>query len=348
MAVSLAALLEHETSGLTGPRVPSDRHLRSGSRVSYRYGAFTPSLARSLAGEMLEMYPGGPGGELIPDKRLLTYQPPDGIEDPFVCAELAEPLVKAEHLVADRYLVLTVLSTSRGRRVLSCFDLDRREPVVLKECTLADEIGVNGLEPRDYLSREYEAMGKFASTGHFPRPYDRFEYLGRLFVSMEYITSLSLDQFMMKLAITGHLPGWEMIRRIMARICYIVMDLHKNGFVHGDLKSRNIMISENIIITIIDLETVVPSGFVLPRGAGTRGYINDRRNAGLPVADIDDVYALGAILYLLCTGIEPSVGPGKRPLTSRPLSMLRSDLPVAARAGRPSRTSGAVCRPSKA
>lgn len=82
-AVTLARKLDCATSGLKGPRVPSDRQLRPGSRVSYRYGAFTPQLVRTPVGEVMQMYVGD-DGSLVPDRRLMEYAAPVGLEDPFL------------------------------------------------------------------------------------------------------------------------------------------------------------------------------------------------------------------------------------------------------------------------
>lgn len=326
-AVHLAEKMEVATRGLAGPRVPSDRQLKSGSRVSYRYGAFMPQLVRSMTGEVLEMYLGF-GGTLIPDRRSLAYVPPGGIEDPFVRHGVASPNNDNERVIADRYLEIATLATTRGRRVLACFDLYNRSSVVLKEAWLDNETGMPGFETKDLLSREYKNLEYFRKLHHFPQPFDLFETSDRRYLSMEYIDSPTADEYMVGISRNGHLD-WQKIQSIFHEVCKIVASLHDAGYVHGDLKSSNIMIGEGCV-RLVDLEFCSPIGTTLPRGVGTRGYVSEGRSSGQPVAEKDDIYALGGILYLLCSGAEPSMGPPGKPLTARPLTLLRPDLPISA------------------
>jgi hypothetical protein len=50
-AVRLACDLDKALTGLRGPRVPSDRPLRAGSLVNYRYGRFTDLFVQTRFGQ---------------------------------------------------------------------------------------------------------------------------------------------------------------------------------------------------------------------------------------------------------------------------------------------------------
>src|SRR5438270_636322 len=57
-------------------------------------------------------------------------------------------------------------------------------------------------------------------------------------------------------------------------------------------------------------------------GVGTRGYMSPQQAQGGPPAISDDVYSLGALLFLLTTGAEPSRAPHPFALLERPVAKL--------------------------
>lgn len=76
-AVRLAVGLHDATAGLRGPAVPSDRPLRKGSLVYYRYGGFLHLGTHDVLGDV-RMAIRTPSGELVPDERLSVYSPRSG------------------------------------------------------------------------------------------------------------------------------------------------------------------------------------------------------------------------------------------------------------------------------
>ena len=73
-AVRLAVALDRATAGLRGPAIPSDRPLRPGSLVFYRYGAFSYRWVQSNRGQMLPALQ-APDGTLVPDTRSAGRRP---------------------------------------------------------------------------------------------------------------------------------------------------------------------------------------------------------------------------------------------------------------------------------
>lgn len=327
-AVALAQSLDVATEGLVGPRVPTDRQLRSGSRVSYRYGAFRPLRGKTPSGEVLDFYP-GEGGRPVPDLRRSPYAPPMDQDDPFEKAGVASPYVPRGRVIADRFLCLKTLANSRSRRVLACFDLDLRKPVVLKEASLHDEYGTPGYESRDLIRYELESLRAFADSNHFPAPIDCFDVEDYRLLVMEYISGQTLEQVINAANITYSGLEWPEIVGFFGQIVKILSTLHAVGYVYGDLKSTNILVTEGVI-KLVDLEFCRMIGTSLPKGVGTRGYVSDARRAGEMLSIKDDIYALGAVLYMLCTGAEPSIAPAEKPLLFRPISALKPGLPRSA------------------
>jgi len=105
-AVRLAVALDRATEGLRGPRVPTDRQLRPGSLVHYRYGAFT--VRGGDAGhDLLDL-----GGRLAFDRRASFYAPPFPVADPFEAAGAYVPPNGRRGAIAGRYLVHELLFRS--------------------------------------------------------------------------------------------------------------------------------------------------------------------------------------------------------------------------------------------
>ena len=69
---------------------------------------------------------------------------------------------------------------------------------------------------------------------------------------------------------------------------------------------------------------MTPLGESQRRTRGTRGYVSPQRAGGPPfvVSVAEDVYALGAMLYLAATGAEPSQATDAIDLLVRPLARM--------------------------
>jgi hypothetical protein len=120
-AVELAVALDEATRGLVGPRVPSDRPLRPGSLVHYRYGAFQarPVVQEGTDGfDLLDA-----AGRLTYDRRQQFYAgPPAGFTDPFEADGVYEPAPRRSGAFGGRYLITDVLARSARGGVFKAID----------------------------------------------------------------------------------------------------------------------------------------------------------------------------------------------------------------------------------
>ena len=108
-AVELASRLHKATLGLRGPDVPSDRPLRRGSLVHYRYGAFRtiPGIGDDNSESIFD-----PAGRIDLDARRPYYAPPTWVNDPFVASGEATPEERRNAAFLDRFVVTSALSRS--------------------------------------------------------------------------------------------------------------------------------------------------------------------------------------------------------------------------------------------
>ena len=109
-----------------------------------------------------------------------------------------------------------------------------------------------------------------------------------------------------------------------ARVSAVALDCcaglgyaHAAGLVHRDIKPHNLLVGTDGAVKIADFgvarsldgESLTVTGSVL----GTAGYLAPEQARGEPVTAAADIYALGATLWQLLTGVAPTAGAAPRP-----------------------------------
>lgn len=164
-------------------------------------------------------------------------------------------------------------------------------------------------EKQRFLS-EAEAAASLTHPGIVPI-YNVGTIHGLAFYTMAFIEGRSLAEVVEEGAMDA-----EDALRVIHRLCAALEHAHRKGVFHRDLKPANVLIDSNGQPIIIDFglakmahrdTSLTATGQIL----GTPAYIAPEHAMGQanqsgPVAD---VYATGAILYCLCTGRPPFVGP---------------------------------------
>lgn len=112
---------------------------------------------------------------------------------------------------------------------------------------------------------------------------------------------------------------WERIYSIMGQVCDGLSHAHAEGVVHRDLKPANIFLtheqdsSESVRILdfgIAAFSEAKPEQQLTQTGVifGTPAYMSPEQCAGMKSSQACDIYALGCILYEMCTGSPPFTG----------------------------------------
>jgi serine/threonine-protein kinase len=132
----------------------------------------------------------------------------------------------------------------------------------------------------------------------------------RPYIVMEYLQGQSLGALMREV---HPLPERDAVK-IASRICEALDHMHSHEIVHRDLKPQNIMICSDGSIRIMDfgiakslkMRRITFVGF--SPSMGTPDYMAPEQVKGTRGDVRTDIYALGAILYEMCTGSTPFEG----------------------------------------
>ena len=167
---------------------------------------------------------------------------------------------------------------------------------------------------------------------------------GRPWFAMQYVEGIALPDHC-----TRHALGLEARLKLVVAVCEAVAYAHRQLVVHCDLKPSNVLVDNHGQPRLLDFGI---ARLLEPRGgerqitqtqarALTPGYAAPEQLAGEPVSVATDVYALGAMLYELLTGVRPYAGSDATPVAvavaqakgepRAPSRIDRPDAPVAAR-----------------
>lgn len=103
----------------------------------------------------------------------------------------------------------------------------------------------------------------------------------------------------------------DRILTIFREVCLGIEHVHATGYVHADLKPHNVLVDDELEVTLIDFGFAAPIGEKLESVKGTFGYVAPEQ-AGGRLTEKTDVFNLGAALYWVLTGQNlPSIMPGE-------------------------------------
>lgn len=157
---------------------------------------------------------------------------------------------------------------------------------------------------------------------------------GRMFISLAFVEGESLKRKIER----GFLRPEEAVD-IGTQVAAGLKEAHLKGIVHRDVKSSNIMISDDGQAKILDFGLAKVRGAVLvtKEGAtmGTVAYMSPEQARGEAVDQRTDIWSLGVVLYHSLTGDLPFYGENDQVVLHsilhqdpQPLRKLRPGIPV--------------------
>jgi serine/threonine protein kinase len=155
-----------------------------------------------------------------------------------------------------------------------------------------------------------------------------------LYIALEYLEGETLSERVKR---DGRLE-WREALRLTAKVAEALHHAHQKHIVHRDVKPANIMVLPNGQPKLMDFGIAkIPAAQLTGAGEffGTPSYMSPEQATGEPLDARSDVFSLGAVLYLLLTGVRAFDAPSVPGILARvakkdpsPPSRLTPELPA--------------------
>lgn len=195
-------------------------------------------------------------------------------------------------LIAGRYKVLRPLGEGGFGKVVLADDntIDRRVAI---KFLLSDV-------PAEFGLREAKAAGRIVHP-NVVTVFDVGEADGQVFIAMEYVDGRPLNDFMSPDSLT-----LDERLRLIVQLGHGLHAAHQAGVIHRDIKPRNIIIDQNLVLKIVDFGIARTSGTgtLLGTGqiAGTLDYMAPEQLDSKEIDARTDIFAASVVAYELLSG----------------------------------------------
>jgi len=332
-AVRLAEACDRATATFQGPAILSDRALRPGSLVHYRYGAFAGASIFDKDGQIVAVIHDA-HGEPVPDERKAWFEPPPWAANPFVTTTVTAAAGNGTRppersgrasavLLNSRYVVRQAIKHANKGGVYLAEDRVTGAMVVIKEARAYVEAWGRDGYIVDVLRHEARLLSLVAHLGRTPLVVEVFEQQGHVFVVLERVEGDVLRDYVAARAEeTGQGLSGPELTAMIRQLAETMEVMHAAGILLRDFTPNNLMVLPSRELRLIDLELahLLSDGPPLSWGAATPGFASPGQMAAEPSSFPDDYYALGATIAYVATGSAPYLPPDRgqaRPLSGR-------------------------------
>ncbi|XP_006002813.1 serine/threonine-protein kinase Nek3 [Latimeria chalumnae] len=199
----------------------------------------------------------------------------------------------------EGYTLLKVIGEGSFGKALLVQSINNKQQYVMKEIRLPKSSGMRMCKEEAILLAKMKHPNIVAFKGSF-------EAEGHLYIVMEYCDGGDL---MEKIKLQkGTLFSEDVILNWFVQICLGVRHIHDQRVLHRDIKSKNIFLTKNGILKLGDFGSarlLNSSTAFACTYVGTPYYVSPEIWENRPYNNKSDVWALGCVLYELCTLKHP-------------------------------------------
>lgn len=305
-ALFLAERLHELTREMAGPAAPFDEQFQRNSCIYYRYGSFkaleieNPNGSPTLAIR-------DPQGHLVPDEREALK--PAWIPTLFSTTQV---VTSENNPLKTSYYVLSALVQRGKGGVYKAIDVTADPPrfCVIKEGRQHGETNWDSRDGRWRVGNEERVLKALRKAGvEVPCIYNSFDLENNFYLVTEFVAG---DTLQARLSRRRRRLSSAQVLKFAASLAKLLSRVHAAGWVWRDCKITNLIVDDEGCMRLLDFEGACRIAQPDPEPWGSPGYVPPDWRSGhvSQVPEAQDLYAMGAIIYLMLTGVLPS--------TSRP------------------------------
>lgn len=293
--------LDDELSGSPGPYILSDLRWNGGP-LYVRYGGFAERYTYTDDGILVPAVE-RPDGQLVPDPREPQFVVPSWVAVPGFLADAAARRADPVRPEEFPYEVIDVLHFSNGGGVYKVRRLVDGAELVLKEGRPHAGLDAWGRDAVARLRAEHAVLASLAGVAGVPQVHDYLAIGGHEFMVLDYLPGRSLHTWL-----AVHYPYvrknddgardaayLQSVRAIVAQLRRVVAEIHAKDYLIRDLHPDNILVDDDLRVSLIDFEMAVPVDSDDRQALGAPGFVAPGRLRGTDA----DRYSLAAVeLYL--------------------------------------------------
>ncbi|WP_166785802.1 MULTISPECIES: class III lanthionine synthetase LanKC [Cryobacterium] len=260
-------LLDDALQRFSGPYILSDKRWRS-APVYLRYGAFRPLHMETTGGIQVPAIRNA-SAELVPDERNGFFSTPDWAPVPGFLKTWVNSSSEAES--AMPFQVLSAVKFSSAGGTYRGKMLDGEANLIIKEARAHVAHDFLGRDAIQRLNNEVEALKALSGIAAVPEVIWHGMVWENSFAALEFKPGIPLRTWVVanfpaySMSPAGALSYLRSIHRIGRDLQKALSSIHSRGWAHFDVHGDNVLISENLDVSLIDFECARPANAELVR-----------------------------------------------------------------------------------
>ncbi len=226
----------------------------------------------------------------------------------------------------SHYRILERIGRGGMSVVYKALDLKLSRPVAMKF------LPPHLVNCEDAVARFFQEARAISAVNHphIATIYELGQRQGEIFLVLEYLPGGTLRSLIHSLSAAGTVMSPKQVFQFATEIGDGLSHAHRQGIIHRDVKSDNVMLTAEGTVKITDFGLAkLRGGLSLTQTGsiiGTVSYMSPEQARGLAVDHRTDIFSFGVVLYEMATGELPFRGPHDAAILSEILHSQPSDV----------------------